>query len=51
MYGDTGDGTKAYGHNGAMYIEQKKNEKTLYNCNDGHPDDDFDDLIFKIEFS
>jgi len=47
---DTGDGTMHYGHNGgAMYIEQE-NGTTLYNCNDGHPDDDFNDLLFKIEF-
>jgi hypothetical protein len=48
---DTGDGTMHYGHNGgALYIEQTS-RYTLYNCNDGHPDDDFNDLLFKIEYS
>lgn len=47
---DTGDGTMHYGHNGgAMYIEQE-NGTTQYYCNDGHPNDDFNDLLFKIEF-
>ncbi|GAA4105642.1 hypothetical protein [Mucilaginibacter panaciglaebae] len=47
---DTGDGTMHYGHNGgALFIEQ--NDKvTTYNCNDGYADDDFNDLIFRIEF-
>lgn len=33
----------------AMYIEEYENSK-IYYCNDGLPDDDFNDLIFKIEF-
>jgi hypothetical protein len=47
---DTGDSTMHYGHNGAAMCIEKDNSSTLYNCNDGHPDDDFSDLIFKIEF-
>jgi len=38
-----------YGHNGAaLYIEEIPNGKRYY-CNDGSPDDDFDDLVFTIE--
>ena len=38
-----------YGHNGAaMYFEDIPNGKRYF-CNDGYPDDDFDDLIFSIE--
>lgn len=47
---DTGDGTMHYWYNGgAMYVKEDRNSKTYY-CNDGWPDDDLDDLIFKIEF-
>ncbi|MBN8789894.1 MAG: hypothetical protein J0I84_22665 [Terrimonas sp.] len=47
---DTGDGTMHYGHNGgALFIEQV-NKTTIYHCNDGYADDDFDDLIFKVEY-
>ena len=47
---DIGDGTMHYGHNGgALFIEQG-NGSTVYHCNDGCADDDFDDLIFKIEY-
>lgn len=34
-------------HGAAMKIVFGENERTYY-CNDGHPDDDFDDLVFKI---
>lgn len=47
---DTGDGTMHYGHNGAAMCIEKESSSILYYCNDGHPDDDFSDLIFKIEF-
>jgi hypothetical protein len=47
---DTGDGTMHYGHNGAAMFIEKNGSSTLYNCNDGHPNDDFSDLILKIEF-
>ena len=43
------DGTTHYWHNGgAMYAERLENE-TIYHCNDGIADDDFDDLVFKLE--
>jgi hypothetical protein len=42
-------GPMQYGHNGAaMYFEEIPNGKRYF-CNDGYPDDDFDDLIFSIE--
>lgn len=47
---DTGDGTIHYGHNGAAMCIEKDSNSTIYNCNDGHPNDDFSDLTFKIEF-
>lgn len=37
------------GHNGAaMMVEELPNGRR-YRCNDGEPDDDFDDLIFRLE--
>ncbi len=33
----------------AMFVEESENFR-VYNCNDGLPNDDFNDLIFKIEF-
>ncbi len=46
---DKGDGVIDSGHNGAaMYSEDIPNGKRYY-CNDGYPDDDFDDLIFTLE--
>ena len=43
------DGAMQYEHNGAaMYFEEIPNGKRYF-CNDGYPDDDFDDLIFSIE--
>lgn len=46
---DTGDGVIQSWHNGAaMWYEEIRNGKR-YHCNDGHPDDDFDDIIFEIQ--
>ncbi len=43
------DGTIHSWHNGgAMCVEENENYR-VYNCNDGYPDDDFDDLVFRIE--
>jgi hypothetical protein len=43
------DGPMQYGHNGAaLYYDEIPKGKRYY-CNDGYPDDDFDDLIFTIE--
>jgi len=42
-------GPMQYGHNGsAMYFEEILYGKR-YCCNDGYPDDDFDDLIFTLK--
>lgn len=47
---ETEDGTTHYWHNGgAMNIEEVDGIK-IYNCNDGYPDDDLNDLIFKLEY-
>lgn len=43
-------GPMRYGTNGgAMYFEEIENGKKYY-CNDGYPDDDFNDLIFTIKW-
>ena len=34
---------------GALFLEKINETTTIYHCNDGFPDDDFDDLIFKVE--
>ena len=45
---DTGDGVTQKWHNGgALYFEEIENGKRYY-CNDGHPDDDFNDIIFEL---
>ena len=42
------NGPMSYGHNGAaLYSEDLNNGKKFY-CNDGYPDEDFDDIIFTI---
>jgi hypothetical protein len=46
---DTGDGVVHAWHNGAAMIVEEIEHGKLYHCNDGHPDDNFDDLVFKIE--
>jgi hypothetical protein len=41
-------GPMNYGHNGAaIYIENLPNRRKYF-CNDGYPDNDFNDLIFTI---
>ena len=46
---DTGDGVTNYWTTGAaMYIEEIPGGKR-YHCNDGHMDDDLNDLIFTLE--
>jgi hypothetical protein len=46
---DVGDGVVESMHNACgMIVEQLPNGRR-YRCNDGYPDDDFDDLIFRIE--
>lgn len=45
---DTGDSVTQKWHNGgALYFEEIENGKRYY-CNDGHPDDDFNDIIFEL---
>ena len=47
---NTGDETTHYWHYGAaLYTEQISNIIMFY-CNDGQPNDDFTDLVFKVEY-
>jgi hypothetical protein len=46
---DTGNGTVHYWHNGAAMMVEEIPDGRRYRCNDGEPDDDFDDLVFRIE--
>src|SRR5260370_9584961 len=46
---DTGDGVMHSWHNGAAMIVEEIAFGKRYKCNDGRPDDDFDDLIVRIE--
>lgn len=45
---DTGDGTTNYWHNGAAMTKETDGNAIIYRCNDGHPDDNFDDIVFKV---
>ncbi len=45
---DTGNGVVESWHNGAAMIVDSVGEVRHYRCNDGHPDDDFDDLVFTL---
>ena len=45
----TKDGTVHARHNGAAMIVELLPNGRRYRCNDGLPDDDFDDLIFRVE--
>jgi hypothetical protein len=42
-------GTMDSGHNGAAMIVEELPNGRRYRCNDGVPDDDFDDIIFRVE--
>ena len=46
---DTGDGVMHSWHNGAAMVVEETASERRYKCNDGRPDDDFDDIIFRIE--
>ena len=37
------------GHNGAGMIVEKIKTGFRYHCNDGYPDEDFNDIVFRIE--
>ncbi|MFW6118699.1 MAG: hypothetical protein ACOC7S_00025 [Planctomycetota bacterium] len=45
---DTGDGVTHAGHGGAAMIVEEVDEGYRCRCNDGHVDEDFDDLVFTI---
>lgn len=38
-----------YGHYGAAMIVEEIDNGRRYRCNDGYPDDDFDDIIFTVQ--
>ncbi len=46
---DSGNGVINARHNGAAMIMDLIENGRRYICNDGRPDDDFDDIIFRIE--
>jgi len=46
---DTGNGVVEAWHSGAAMIVEEMPGGRRYRCNDGHFDDDFDDLVFRIE--
>jgi hypothetical protein len=46
---DTGDGVMHSWFNGAAMIVKEIDRGRRYFCNDGHPDDDFKDLVFRLE--
>lgn len=47
---DIGDGVMHSWHNGAaMIVERLLTGGCRYYCNDGHPDEDFEDIVFRLE--
>lgn len=46
---DVGDGTMHSWHNGAAMIVEGDELNRRYLCNDGRADDDFNDLVFRLE--
>ena len=45
---DTGDGcVESWYYGAAMWVEEIPGGRR-YHCNDGHPDDNFDDIIFEL---
>jgi hypothetical protein len=46
---DTGDGVTHCWHNGAAMIVEELPNGRRYRCNDGFADDDFDDIVFRLE--
>jgi hypothetical protein len=45
---DTGDGVTEAWHNGAAMIVEEIPGGRRYRCNDGYPDEDFDDIVFEL---
>jgi hypothetical protein len=48
---DVGNGVIQSWHNGAAMIVEELPSGRRYRCNDGLADDDFDDLVFRVEWS
>lgn len=46
---DFGRGSTEGWHNGAAMIVKEISSGRRYYCNDGHPDDNFTDVVFRIE--
>lgn len=46
---DVGDGVIHSWHNGAAMIVEPLADGRRYRCNDGFADDDFDDIVFRLE--
>ncbi len=46
---DVGDGAVHSWHNGAAMIMDQLPKGRRYRCNDGFADDDFDDIVFRLE--
>ena len=46
---DPGDGTIFSWIGGAAMIVEEIENGRRYRCNDGHPDENFDDIIFTIQ--
>jgi hypothetical protein len=46
---DVGDGVIHSWHNGAAMIVETLPNGARYHCNDGLADDDFDDVVFRLE--
>ncbi len=46
---DCGNGVVDAWHNGAAMIVEELPNGRRYRCNDGFPDDDFDDIVFRLE--
>jgi hypothetical protein len=47
--GTTGRPVVDSGHNGAAMIVEELSNGRRYRCNDGEPDEDFDDIVFRLE--
>jgi hypothetical protein len=46
---DVGNGVMESWHNGAAMVVEEIPSGRRYKCNDGHPDEDFADIVFRIE--
>lgn len=47
---DTGNGVVQSWHNGAAMIVTQLDRGRRYQCNEGLPDDDFDDIVFSVSW-